>query len=192
MKRTPTGAAVLQPEKTASITDAALVVLAEMGYSKLSMEAVARRAGVGKSALYRRWPGKREMVTSALGELSVPAAPRPDTGTLRGDIEVMVQAMYEWLTHPLVARILPDLSAAAVREPELAESMRLAVGDPRREAARVVLDRAAARGELAVSTDLALDLLGAPLYWRLSVRHADVEPGYVDELTDVLTKALST
>jgi AcrR family transcriptional regulator len=189
-KRTPTGAAELKPEKTASITEAALEVLAETGYAKLSMEAVAKRAGVGKSALYRRWPGKQEMVTSALGELSVPAVPQPDTGTLRGDIEVLLRAMHDWLTHPLIARILPDLSAAAVREPELATWMRIAVGDPRREAARAVLDRAAARGELAASPDLALDLLGAPIYWRLSVRHTEVEPGYLDELADALTKAI--
>lgn len=192
MKRAPTGAAVLQPEKTASITDAVLTELAENGYARLSMEAVARRAGVGKSALYRRWPSKRDMVAVALGELSVPAAPHPDTGSLHGDVRAMLVGMLDWLTHPQVARILPDVSSEGVREPELAEALRLAVGDPRRATARAVLDRAAARGELAVSVDLALDLLGAPLYWRLSVRHAELEPGYLDELADALTRAIST
>jgi AcrR family transcriptional regulator len=190
VKRTPTGAAVLQPDKTASITDAVLAELAASGYGRLSMEAVARTAGVGKSALYRRWPGKREMVAAALGALSVPSEPPPDTGTLRGDVRGLLDGMLAWLTHPQIARILPDVSAEAVREPELAEALRTAVGSPRRDAARVVLDRASARGELGVSPELALDLIGAPLYWRLSVRHAGVEPGELDELADALTRAL--
>ena len=191
MKRTPTGAAVLQPEKTASITEAVLAELAEAGYGRLSMEAVARRAGVGKSALYRRWPGKAEMVTAALSELSVPAVPTPDTGTLRGDLGVLVEAMHAWLTHSLIARILPDVSSEAVRNADLAEALRRTVGDPRRDMARPVLERAAARGELALDVEMALDLVGAPLYWRLSVRHVPLTPGYLDALTDALVRALS-
>ncbi|WP_433504050.1 TetR/AcrR family transcriptional regulator [Pseudonocardia halophobica] len=191
MRRTPSGAAVLQPAKTASITTAVLEELAGSGYGRLAMEAVARRAGVGKSALYRRWPGKPEMVTAALSELSVPAVPTPDTGTLRGDLRVLVEAMHEWLTHPLIARILPDVSSEAVRNPDLADALRRTVGDPRRDMARPVFDRAAARGELAVDVDLALDLVGAPLYWRLSVRHVPLTPGYLDDLTDALLRALS-
>ncbi|GAA3156686.1 helix-turn-helix domain-containing protein [Nonomuraea salmonea] len=60
-RRTPTGAAVLQPQVTEAITEAVLDELAENGYARLSMEAVAKRAGVGKSALYRRWASKQEM-----------------------------------------------------------------------------------------------------------------------------------
>jgi AcrR family transcriptional regulator len=58
-RRTPTGAAVLQPEITKAITGAVFDELADQGYARLSMEAVAKRAGVGKSALYRRWPSKQ-------------------------------------------------------------------------------------------------------------------------------------
>jgi AcrR family transcriptional regulator len=188
--RRPTGAAVLQSAKTASITEAVLVELADHGYARLSMESVARRAGVGKSALYRRWPGKSEMVAAALGALSVPAAPSPDTGSLHADLRILLEGMLAWLTHPQVARILPDVSAEGVREPALAEALRVAVGEPRRAAAAVALERAAERGELAVSVDLALDLLGAPLYWRLSVRHAELGPGYLDELADALLRAI--
>ena len=190
MVREPSGAAVLQPAKTAAITAAVLAELCGSGYARLSMEAVARRAGVGKSALYRRWPGKQEMVTAALGELSVPLVPVPDTGTLRGDVRVLLDGMLAWLTHPQVARILPDVTSEAVRNPELAEALRAAVGTPRREASAVALRRAEERGELGVSIDVALDLLGAPLYWRLAVRHTDVPDGYLEELAEALTRAV--
>jgi AcrR family transcriptional regulator len=190
--RTPVGAAVLRPEKTASITEAVLAELAEVGYARLSMEAVARRAGVGKSALYRRWPGKEAMATAAIGELGVPAAPQPDTGSLRGDIRVIVESMVAWLSHPQISRILPDLLAEAAREPAVAAAFRDNLSTPRRDAVQVVLDRAAARGELGVSAELALDLLGAPVYWRMTVRQADHGPDYLDELTEALVRAIGT
>ncbi|MBK1787927.1 TetR/AcrR family transcriptional regulator [Prauserella cavernicola] len=190
--RDPVGAAVLRPEKTASITEAVLAELAEVGYARLSMEAVARRAGVGKSALYRRWPGKDAMAAAAIAELSVPAAPQPDTGSLRGDIRVIVEGMVAWLSHPQFSRILPDVVAEGVREPSLAAAVRDNVSTPRRDAVKVVLDRAAARGELGVSAELALDLLGAAVYWRMSVRKADCGAEYLDELTEALVRAIGT
>lgn len=98
-RRTPTGAAVLQPDVTQAITEAVLDELAEVGYGRLSMEAVAKRAGVGKSALYRRWRSKHEMISAVVSEFSVSRAPEPDTGTLRGDLRESVQAVYDWLAH---------------------------------------------------------------------------------------------
>jgi AcrR family transcriptional regulator len=185
VKRTPTGAAVLQPEVTAAITEAVLDELAETGYGKLSMEAVARRAGVGKSALYRRWPSKQEMVMAVLADFSLELATAPDTGSLRGDLLGLLRALMDWLTHPRFSRILPDLAAEGVRNPDVAEAVRAAIG-------AAVLRRAVDRGELPAGTDLemALDLIAAPLYWRLSVRRAPAEPGYLDHVADVVLRAL--
>jgi AcrR family transcriptional regulator len=192
MARTPTGAAVLQPEVTQAITDAVLHELAEQGYGRLSMEAVAKRAGVGKSALYRRWPSKHEMITAVVAEFSVSRAVLEDTGSLRGDLRVTMRAVLEWLTHPLFSRILPDLVAEGARNPEMAESARTSIGGPRRELAEVMLRRAIDRGELPADTDveLALDTLAAPIYWRLVVRRAPAEPDYLDRLVEYALRAL--
>ncbi len=70
-----------------------LAELGEVGYARLSMEAVARRAGVGKSALYRRWPGNDAMAAAAIAELSVPAAPRPATLAMTG-AEFLAEAVH--------------------------------------------------------------------------------------------------
>ncbi len=184
-RRPPTGAAVLQPELTRAITGAVLHEWAAEGYGRLSMEAVARRAGVGKSALYRRWPAKQDMALAAVAEFSVARAAAPDTGSLRGDVEAMLDALVAWLTHPQFARILPDLVAEAARNPEMSRRVESLVGNPRREHAAAVFRRAAARGEVAddVDLDLVLDLLAAPLYWRLAVRGVAPDPGYVERLT---------
>jgi AcrR family transcriptional regulator len=192
MARTPTGAAVLQPEVTQAITDAVLHELAEQGYGRLSMEGVAKRAGVGKSALYRRWGSKDEMIAAVITEFSVTRAADVDTGSLRGDLRETMQALIGWLTHPLFSRILPDLIAEDVRNPERSRSTRESIGRSRREVGEVMLRRAITRGELPEDLDLemALDVLAAPIYWRLVVRQAEAEPDYVDRLVDYALRAL--
>jgi AcrR family transcriptional regulator len=192
MARTPTGAAVLQPEVTQAITDAVLNELAEQGYGRLSMEAVAKRAGVGKSALYRRWRSKHEMITAVIAEFSVTRASDVDTGSLRGDLRETMQGLIDWLTHPLFSRILPDLVAEGVRNPDTAESTRTSIGGPRREVGEAMLRRAVARCELPEDLDMemALDVLAAPIYWRLVVRQAEAEPDYLDRLVEYALRAL--
>ncbi|ONI83377.1 TetR family transcriptional regulator [Saccharothrix sp. ALI-22-I] len=190
--RTPTGAAVLQPGVTQAITEAVLDELAEHGYARLSMEAVAKRAGVGKSALYRRWPSKQEMAISVISEFSVARTPAADTGSLRGDLRETVDALMAWLTHPRFSRILPDLVAEMGRNPELGDIVKTMIGEPRRERAAAVFQRAVERGELRADTDLeiALDLFAAAIYWRLTVRAAEAEPDYVDKLTDTILRGI--
>jgi AcrR family transcriptional regulator len=191
-RRTPTGAAVLQPEITDAIIEAVLDELAEQGYGRLSMEAVAKRAGVGKSALYRRWPGKGEMVLAAISAISVPMAEMPDTGSLRGDLAATLRGITRWLTDPRFFRIMPDLIAEVVRNPELAEASAHAIGEPRRARGEVMLHRAIDRGELPPNIDieLAMDLVAAPIHWRITARHAEMEDGYLDKLADMLLLAL--
>jgi AcrR family transcriptional regulator len=193
VRRAPSGAAVLRPQITATITEAVLDALAEHGYARLSMEAVAKRAGVGKSALYRRWPSKQDMVIAVLSGLSVPLAEVPDTGSLREDLLATLRAVCTWLTHPRMATILPDLIAEAARNAALAEEIQATIGEPRRTFAAITLRRAIDRRELPTDLDLelALDLLAAPLYWRLSVRQAPLEPDYLDQLADHLLRALN-
>lgn len=192
--RQPTGAALLQPAVTQAITEAVLDELAEHGYARLSMEAVAKRAGVGKSALYRRWPSKQEMAISVISEFSVARAPDVDTGSLRGDLRELTVALRDWLTHPRFARVLPDLVAEMSRNPGLAEVVRALVGEPRRERAAVVFQRAVERGELRADVDLeiALDLFAAAIHWRLTVRAAEAEPDYLDRLVDTVLRGIGT
>ncbi|WP_405139072.1 TetR/AcrR family transcriptional regulator [Nocardia sp. NBC_01388] len=190
--RKPAGAAVMQPQVTAAIRTAAFEELADVGYGKLSMEAVARRAGVSKPTLYRRWPGKEQLVLSLVAEVAVDAADTPDTGSLRGDIRAFLEAAAAGLTHPLASRIIPDLLAQAMRTPALAVALQTGVGEGRRVKVVALLERAIDRGELPaeVNLELALDFLLAPLFWR-ALRGGDpTTPEYLDELTDMLLAAL--
>ncbi|MFI2284378.1 TetR/AcrR family transcriptional regulator [Nocardia beijingensis] len=187
-RRRPAGAAVMQPQVTEAITEAVLAELAEVGYGRLSMEAVARRAGVSKPTVYRRWRSKEEMVAALASTLAVAAAETPDTGTLRGDVLAYLESAAGMLSHPLASRVIPDLLAEASRNPALAQSLLIGARDTRRERAADMLRRAIARGELPaeLNIDLALDVLAGPLYWRLMIVGIPIEPDYVDRLTDLL------
>ncbi|MBA8926166.1 AcrR family transcriptional regulator [Kutzneria viridogrisea] len=193
MSRTPSGAAVLRPEVTEAIAEAVLDELCEQGFGRLSMERVARRAGVGKSALYRRWPAKSAMVVDVLSRLSVPVGVPPDTGSLRGDLRAMLDAVVEWMTEPRLRRILPDLVAESARNPELAAASDEHIGKPRRQWAVPALERAVLRGELPARADreVLLDLLAAPVFWRLTTQGGLVTPNYLDQLADLLVRGVA-
>lgn len=189
----PTGAAVLQSTVTRSIVEAVLDEFSETGYGRLSMERVAKRARVGKSALYRRWPSKEEMVVAVLSEFSVGVSEAPDTGTFRGDLRATLSGFVDWIDEPRFSKILPDLVAESARNPRLGELHKQMIGIPRRERSVQIFQRAVERGELPEDMDfeLALDLVAGPVYWRSTVRGADVDSGYLDRLTDVIVAALA-
>lgn len=107
-KRQAAGAAVLQDNVTAAITRAVFREIARTGYAALTMEAAARRAGVGKAALYRRWPSKLPMVAGLLSKVGVLLAEIPDAGSLHGDVRAFLTQTMRLLRRPLVRRILQD------------------------------------------------------------------------------------
>ncbi|MFF2616180.1 TetR-like C-terminal domain-containing protein [Kitasatospora sp. NPDC058046] len=191
-RRTP-GGPVLQDSVTEAIAAAFFEELAAVGYARLSLETVAKRAGAGKAAIYRRWPSKLDMTVALIRAVAVDASETKDTGTLRGDVLAFLTATADALRHPLPAKIIPDLLAEAVRTPELAQVLLTAVRDPRRSKATDLLERAVDRGELPTDLDreLALDLLAGPLYWRLAVVHTATAPDYLDRLTDKLLAAFA-
>lgn len=192
-RRPPAGAAALREDVTAAITAAAFEELAETGYARMSMDAVARRAGVGKAALYRRWDSKDAMLIGIVARaVREGALIQVDTGTLRGDVEAYLRATADQLGNRLVSRIAPDLLAESPRNPALASAMRAVIAGPRRESAGALLSRAVDRGELPADLDhdLALDLLVAPLGFRLLALRGAVDDDYLRRLADATVAAL--
>ncbi|MEU7428283.1 TetR-like C-terminal domain-containing protein [Streptomyces sp. NPDC040750] len=192
-ERRPPGGPVLQDSVTEAIATAFFEELASTGYARLSLEAVAKRAGAGKAAIYRRWPSKLEMTVALATAVAVDAPVPADTGTLRGDVLAFLTEIADALRRPLPSRIIPDLLAEGARNPELQQALFTAVRDTRRSKATRMLDQAIERGELPANTDreLALDLLAGPLYWRLAVLHIPTAPDYLNRLTDKLLAAIA-
>ena len=187
--RVPRGAAVFDPAVTEAILEAGIEELASNGYAGMSMEGVARHAGVGKSAIYRRWPSKEQLTGELIARLGVRSRDDvPDTGTLRGDIRIILGEMVLWFDDRRTGRAFADLVAQAMRRPALAEVLLRAFGEPRRARVSVVLDRAVARGELDPGADreVLLDLVAASVFWRLVVRREAASASFLDSIADLI------
>jgi AcrR family transcriptional regulator len=193
VRRRTSAGPVLQSEVTDAIQTAFFEELAEVGYGRLSIDAVAKRAGVGKAAIYRRWASKLDMTVALTSAVAVAAIDVPDTGTLRGDIRQYLDNACEAIAHPLARHIIPDLLAEATRNPALADALVPTLRTPRRAKAAVLFRRAVKRGELSADSDLemCMDFLAGPLYWRLAVVHTSTSEDYLDRLTDMVMAALS-
>jgi AcrR family transcriptional regulator len=190
-QRERTGAALLRQGVTRSINRAVLIELAKSGYARLSLQAVAKRAGVGKAAIYRRWKNKEDLIIDLLSEVSAKLVTVEDTGSLKTDIDVFLRRSVEILRRPLARRILPDLYTEMTRNSSLAEALRSNIQVPKRDRGRVILRRAIERGEVPASIDmeLAFDLLAGPLYWRLVVTQEPATERYIRKLTNALVAA---
>jgi AcrR family transcriptional regulator len=130
------------------------------------MDAVAARAHSSKTTIYRRWPGKAELVVDALNCLKgAPSA--PDTGSLRGDLDAIAQESAS-THHEFDAQLMMGLITALAQNAELRRVFRERLIEPRTEILMEVFERAVARGE--VSTDRNIDILGS-LFPALILRH---------------------
>ncbi len=175
------------PEADQAIVDAALAVFAEDGYDGLTMEAVAARAGVGKATVYRRYPGKAELVFHAAASLTESVAPAVDTGSLAGDLRVLARFLVQLLDGTVAGRCVPQLVAAVSRTPELAgEHARFVAA--RRDQTLVAVARAVARAEVAPDTDadLVADLLAGPIFYRHLVCRGELDVDYADRVVDAV------
>jgi AcrR family transcriptional regulator len=144
----------LDASRDAALRDAALGLLAEIGYDRLSIDAVAARAKASKMTIYRRWAGKAELVVDALKCLRKPGE-LPDTGSLRGDLEALANRS-DSPDLRFNAKLVLGVVSALARNPELRQVIRdqfIGGGGAR---LRRVFERAVARGEIPPDRDLDL------------------------------------
>ncbi|MER5445631.1 TetR/AcrR family transcriptional regulator [Streptomyces sp. NPDC002766] len=192
-RRTPAGAAVLREDVTEAIRAAVFEELAAVGYARMSIEGIARRAGVGKTAVYRRWKSKLHLVLDVVSALAVMGLPAPDTGSLESDLRLLYEVTSRALRHPVASQIIPDLQAEAARNPEIAEAMQKTLREGQESVALKILVAAEQRGEIREGFDdeLALDVISGPLYWRsVVIRSPKLPKGYLDALARATAQAV--
>lgn len=165
------------PKLDAAILDATLRVLADCGYTALTMEAVAALAGVGKATLYRRFPGKEQLVVEAVATLGEPPQRVRGAG-VRDELVALLETIRRKSDSSLTGKIFPRLLSAGADNPELMRRYREQVLDPRRARFVAVLQRGVEEGLLRVDLDLgyAVDLLVGPMFYRNLIRN-DPRPG---------------
>ncbi|WP_158895482.1 TetR/AcrR family transcriptional regulator [Amycolatopsis anabasis] len=178
-----------------AILGAAFDLLGEVGYRKLTIEAIAARAGVGKQTIYRWWPSKGAVVFDAFLALSEGAEERvalPDTGDLEADLRLVVRATVAELTDPRFDVPYRVLLTEFQQDPQLTEEFRERLYEPLLAATRDRFRRAQAAGQLAADLDLdaAFELLWGPIYYRWLLRTGPLTESYADTVTDLTLAAL--
>ena len=172
-----------------AILDATLELLAEVGFSALTVEGVASRAGVGKATIYRRWASKLPLVVEAFGGL--PALEDADTGSVERDLKTMLRAYMELFHKTPLGTVVPSLAGERFHNSELSKSFEPVMKDRRQPLVRA-LQRGVARGELPKDLDLELaaDLVVGPIAVRLFFTGRPLHPEIVDPIVDLALAGL--
>lgn len=172
-----------------AILDATLELLVEVGFSALTVEGVASRAGVGKATIYRRWPSKLPLIVEAFGQL--PGFEEHDTGTLAGDLKQMLRRYLEVFNSTALSAVLPSLAGERFHNPELSVLFEPVTMNRRRPLIGA-FERAKARGEIAddIDLELAADLVVGPIAVTLFFKGGRLKPEMVGPMVDLALRGL--
>jgi AcrR family transcriptional regulator len=175
----------------AAVLSATLEVLVETGYDAMSVDAVAARAGVHKTTVYRRWPTKAALVAAAAADRSEQLVPVPDTGSLVGDLTALGHSIADNLSSELGSALARTIIAAASASAEVAEvnrefwTVRLALTE-------TIVDRAVDRGEVSADVDrrAVIETLIGPIYVRLLLTGEPFDAPFVADVAVMVARGV--
>ncbi|MEV4070156.1 TetR/AcrR family transcriptional regulator [Nonomuraea fuscirosea] len=180
-------------EARQSVLEAADDLLVEVGYTRLTIEGIAERAGVAKQTIYRWWPSKNDILMDAfvqdVAEDLIPA----DTADLRRDLRTHARKVALFLTRSDAGAVFRALTAQAQHDPALAARLRAEHLGKQRGYDRLPFERAVARGALdpGADLDLAVDQVMGPVYYRVLVTGQSVPEEFTDTLVDAVLDRLT-
>ncbi|CAO5179355.1 TetR family transcriptional regulator [Frankia sp. AiPs1] len=170
-----------------AVLDATLALAGEVGPAGLSMEAIAKRAGVSKETLYRWWRSKTEVILDAMVERGQASIPLPDSGSLPGDAHAFLRSTVDALDRTTVL-LLRAVAAAAATDRAVAHDVRDRFLTARRAALGTLLDRAVARGEIPDDRAAPLvDFVYGSLWYRLIFDIGPLDHSWADETAAAIT-----
>ena len=158
-------------------------LLMEVGYDAMSYDDVARRAGVHRTTVYRRWPTKPELVADAVGLHTDQHVPIPDTGSFATDLMVLVKSVTANIGSEGGARRSRSIVAAAATSEQLAEAVHVFMTD-RIERSEPIVERAVARGELPEGIDprVAIEPAVGAVWFRLLLTGEPIDDEFVEQV----------
>jgi AcrR family transcriptional regulator len=171
---------------------ATLAELAENGYSALSLESVARRAGVHKTTLYRRWGTREDLVLEAMLDRAGEHISVPNTGSLRKDLFELVQTAAANAASPEVAAMARAVVAQMPHDSRLAAANRR-YWDERLALDGMIVEQAIERGEVAPDTQphQVIESVLGPIHLRLLLTGEPVSPEFLKAIVDVVVDGIA-
>jgi len=176
-----------------AILEAARALLIEEGFTRLRLEHVAARAGVGKATIYRRWASKVDLALELLMELSAPYLATPDLGDTRAELEAITGNVLRAITDTAFGPVIRALLSQIAGNPALGDPFRATIVRARRDEVARVVALGVSRGDLRsdVDPDIVTELLLGPLYFRL-VFGGDLEATLVPRLVRSVIEGFGT
>ena len=176
-----------------AILCATLQLLKAKPLRDITIEEIARKAGVGKATIYKWWPSKAYVALDAFLRKMNRMVPNPDTGSAEADLKEQIHYLATFYTSP-TGRIFGQFLAEAQSDREFACLLRERFVKPRREIAGVIFDRAVKRGEIdpSLDRDLVLDLIYGPVLYRLLIVQSPFGRKRVDALVSTLFQGLQS
>jgi AcrR family transcriptional regulator len=177
-----------------AIITATQELLVERGYRKLTIEAVAARAGVGKQTIYRWWPSRAALVLEAyLAGSDAVSLPPPEGGSTREDVRALIGWLAAVLDQPIGGRVVAGLVGDLQHDADLAEGFRQDVVPARRQAMLAALERGRERGEIRPDADLelAVDTLHGAVFYRLLLSGEPLDTRFVERVADQVLNGLA-
>ncbi|MFT8638053.1 MAG: TetR-like C-terminal domain-containing protein [Pseudoclavibacter sp.] len=177
-----------------AIITAAIDLLASGGPATATISAIAARAGVGKSTIYRWWPGRGALLIEALARGTVDTLAVPTGTTTRAALLMHLRGLIAVLADERLGALIAALTAEAQETPATAEAFRETWLRPRREVAIAILRAGIERGDLRSDLDVGLgvDQLFAPLYHRLLYRYAPIDADIAETAVDLFLRGTGT
>jgi AcrR family transcriptional regulator len=160
----------------------------EVGYEAATMEAIAERAGVAKTAIYRRWPNKAVLLYEAVLVPSGEQPVVPDTGDVRADLLTVLRTNASFMRSGSARELVTTLSGEALRDQRVATLLRVRFFGPRADAIAARVATAVARRELRDTIDAALvpALLTGPLQYLRLVRGSALDDADLARIVDAV------
>ncbi|MFC0106941.1 TetR/AcrR family transcriptional regulator [Kibdelosporangium aridum] len=172
-----------------AISRATLRLLGEVGFERLSIAAVATKAGTARTSVYRRWPDKKALVLAAVRHEFASPADEIDTGTLRGDLLAQARTLAERLGQH--AGVLSGLLIAVRDNGELGRLVRSSIVERDRTIMTVAIGRAKARGELAGPVaDIVTTVPMSLLFARILLLDEPLDDAYLTRMVDQVVMPL--
>lgn len=174
-----------------AVHGATLELIGECGVDKVSVVDVARRAGVHDSSIYRRWGSRENLIADTLLVHSEQMIPVPDTGSVRSDLVAFTASVAAYLSTPLGRTLTQTM--AFITDNDATAASRRAFWQARYQAASPIIQRAIERGEVEPHTDpaLALEMLIAPLHYRVLSTREPLHAEVVSQIVDFVVRALT-
>ena len=175
-----------------AVLRATVQLIGKTGYADLSVDAIARRAGTSKPAIYRRWPSKAHLVHEAVFPIG-DATALPDTGSLAGDVREMMRRTVAVLTSPAARAALPGLVGEMATDLTLHTALLERFGDILSRGLTERLDAAAARGAVRPDVTAAdlVEALAGITFLALLTRGQALDDAWVDRTATMITRGIS-